>query len=95
MNADVAIGVEYASQAQAKAGTDNTRLLTPLRAKQLLLANLAAASRQFYGLKIVDGRLALDAGSDAYTAPDYFWSGIESSGLTFEITSDGHLVATA
>ena len=95
LSADVAIGVDYASQAQAEAGTDNTTVLTPLRAKQLLLANLAGAFSQFYGLKVVDGHLLLDVGTGDYDAPDYFWSDIKPPGLTFEMTSDGHLVATA
>ena len=87
--------LDIAKQVEAEAAANHTTVLTPLRAKQLLLANLAGAFSQFYGLKIVDGRLALDVGTDTYAPSDYFWSDIKPPGLTFEMTSDGHLVATA
>ncbi len=39
LDEDVTIGVDYASQTEAEEATDNTKLLTPLRAKQMLQAN--------------------------------------------------------
>ena len=82
---------EHASQAEAEAGTNNTKIMAPLRVKQAITFNQGLISNAaFYGFRVSGTELLLDqtspGGSETYTATDYDFDIIAAQGLTFAIS---------
>jgi len=87
-----------ASKAEAEAGTDNTKGMSPLRTKEAITINQGAVSNAaFYGFKKTGNILQVDVttggGSESFTLSDYDDTITAATGLTFS-TSGVNLIMT-
>ena len=88
-----------ASQAEALAGTDNVKGMTPLRVSQAITANAGTVNNAcFYGFRTSGASLLVDVttagGSEAFVQSDYDDVQYASLGMTFSINTSGNLIVT-
>jgi hypothetical protein len=88
-----------ASKAEAEAGTNNTKGMSPLRTKEAITFNAASVSNAaFYGFKKSGATLQVDVttagGSESFTLSDYDDCEVASLGLSYAINASGNLIVT-
>ena len=71
LDADILVGAALASQAEAEAGTDNTKVMTPLRVAQAIVASSALIVEEFVYDFAVSGAVSVVEFTDL-SGFDYF-----------------------